>query len=128
MKKDSRFKVKHAFTSLFKWGDLLLLVVLIVAVGLTVWFATRTDGTSAEVYIDGELKYTLSLAEDKTLELADCGMTICVENGKVFVTHSDCPEQLCVHAAPINSAGGMIVCLPNKVVIKIASKEVDAVT
>ena len=126
--KKSSEKNKSALKSLFKWGDIVLLVIVIVAIVLTVVLATGNKALYAEVYIDGKLKYQLNLNEDKTLEILDGKMTLKVENGKVFVFDSDCPEQLCVHSAPIGKEGGMIVCLPNKVVIKTTSKKVDAVT
>jgi len=114
--------------SLFKWGDVFILLVVIVAVVLTIVLATDKKAEYAEVYVDGNLKYTLNLAEDKTIEILDGKMTIKVENGKIFIADSDCPEQLCVHASPIGKDGGMIVCLPNKVIIRTTSKKVDAVT
>lgn len=123
-KKDRRGALK----SLFKWGDILLLIVVIVAVVLTVVLATGHKAEYAEVYVDGNLRYTLNLAENKSVDILDGRMTIRVENGKVFVEHSDCSEQLCVHSSPIGNSGGIIVCLPNKVVIKTVSKKVDAVT
>ena len=121
-------KGKSMLKSMFNWGDALLLVVVIVAVVLTIILATGHKSQYAEVYIDGELKYQLDLNVDTTLEILDGKMTVKVENGKVFVEHSDCDEQLCVHSSPIGKDGGMIVCLPNKVVIKTVSKKVDAIT
>ncbi len=114
--------------SLFKWGDVLLLFVVIVAIVLTAVLATGHKAEYAEVYVDGNLRYTLNLAENKSVDILDGRMTIKVENRKVFVEHSDCSEQLCVHSSPIGNSGGIIVCLPNKVVIKTVSKKVDAVT
>lgn len=55
-------------------------------------------------------------------------MVIAVRDGKAYVARSDCGEQLCVSSAAVSAEGGMIVCLPNRVVIKIAGGEVDAVT
>ena len=121
-------KKRSTLRSLFKWGDVLLLIVLIIAVVLTIVLATGHKSQYAEVYIDGKLKYQLDLNNDTTLEILDGKMTLKVENGKIFVLHSDCDEQLCVHSSPIGKDGGMIVCLPNKVVIKTVSKKVDAVT
>ncbi|MBQ9276366.1 MAG: NusG domain II-containing protein [Clostridia bacterium] len=118
----------NALRSLFKWGDILLLIVVIVAIVLTIVLATGHKAEYAEVYVDGNLKYTLNLAENKSVDILDGRMTIKVENGRVFVEHSDCSEQLCVHSSPIGNSGGIIVCLPNKVVIKTVSKKVDAVT
>lgn len=117
-----------AMKNIFKKGDLILVAVLLVAVALTIWLSVRDVGGEAEVYIDGELKYVLDLSEDTELVILDGKMTIEVENGEIYVKDSDCPEQLCVQSAHISSSGGMIVCLPNKVVIKIASREVDAIS
>lgn len=128
MTDDGKKATRKAFRSLFKWGDLILLAVLIVAVALTVWAALREEGGTAEIYIDGRLAYSLSLDRDAVVELDGVNMTVRVKDGKISVLSSDCPEQLCVHSAPIGSTGGMIVCLPNKVVIKVTGKEVDAIT
>ena len=51
-----------------------------------------------------------------------------VKDGKVYVEHSDCKEQLCVHQTPITKDGGSIVCLPNRVVIRVENREIDAVS
>ena len=126
--KSSNGKGKAMLKSMFKWGDVLLLLIVIVAAVLTIVLATGNKAQYAEVYIDGELKYQLNLNEDTTLDILDGKMTIKVQDGKIFVEHSDCAEQLCVHSSPIGKDGGMIVCLPNKVVIKTSSKKVDAIT
>ena len=117
-----------AVKSLFKWGDIILLLVFIVAIVLTIVLATGQKSLYAEVYIDGKLTYTLNLSENQTLEILGGKMTLKVEDGKIYVLDSDCPEQLCVNSAPIGKDGGMIACLPNKVVIKTTSKRVDAIT
>lgn len=106
-----------------------MLALLVVAVVLSVVAVTGgDDGNFALVYIDGELKYSLPLDRDASVDILDGAMTIVVEDGRVFVSRSDCPEQLCAHGAPLTAAGGMTVCLPNKVIIKIDSGEVDAIS
>ena len=55
-------------------------------------------------------------------------MTLGIEGGKVSVLRSDCEEQLCVHSAAQSVSGGLIVCLPNHVVIEIGEREVDVIT
>ena len=100
----------------------------IAAAALSVWFAFRSDGGEARVFVDGELRYTFSLAADGEYDILDGRMTIGVQGGEVYVVRSDCSEQLCVHSAPQSSEGSMIVCLPNRVVIVIGDREVDAVT
>lgn len=119
---------RQTFKDAFKLGDVLVLVVLLVLVALTIAFALKSSASYAEVYIDGELKYTLDLSSDTTLEILDGKMTLCVEDGKIRVADSDCSQKLCAHSGAISKDGGMIVCLPNKVVIKVSAGEVDAIT
>lgn len=129
MTKNDKSKNSGRFADIFKKGDIIIFVLLVVVIVVAIVFATRPhSATVAEVYIDGRLAYSLDLSKNADIELLDGRMTICVEDGKVFVKDSDCKEQLCAHSAPISGEGGMIVCLPNKVVIKVATEEVDAIS
>ena len=127
-KSDGGSGVKEALRTVFKKGDVILLVLVLVAAALSVWFALRPGGGEARVYVDGELRYTLSLAEDGDYNILDGRMTLRVRDGGVSVVKSDCAEQLCVHSAAQSVSGGLIVCLPNHVVIEVGEREVDAVT
>lgn len=118
----------ESFKGILKKGDLILVAILIVAVALTIWIATKDSGNVAEIYIDGKLSYSLDLDKDTAIDVLDGEMTVVVKNGEIFVYESDCNEQICVHSAPISKEGGIIVCLPNKVVIKVTSREVDAIS
>ncbi len=123
-----RNELKSSFKTIFKKGDLILLAVLLVAVILTIIFAVGGDDEYVQIYVDGVLKYEVSLYSDMKIDLLDGKMTVVIKDGKAWVEHSDCVEQLCVNNSPLTSSGGMIVCLPNKVVVKISGREVDAIT
>ncbi len=41
---------------------------------------------------------------------------------KVSIDESDCPDKLCILKGQIDKTGDVIVCLPNKVVVEIKSK------
>ena len=41
-----------------------------------------------------------------------------IKNGEVKMTEANCPDHLCMKQPAVGSAGGYIVCLPNKVVIQ----------
>ena len=116
------------YKDFFKKGDIAIVLIVVVLVVLTLVFALRSEAGEAEIYVDGELKYRLDLRENKTLDILDGKMSVEVKDGKIFVKDSDCAEQLCVHSSAIGTDGGMIVCLPNKVVIKVVAREVDAIT
>ncbi len=128
MNKTKTSQKKEIFKQLFKKGDIVLLVVVLVLVALTIYFALRSDASEADVYVEGKLVYKLDLNKDCTVDILDGRVCIKIENGKVRVAKSDCVSQLCVHAQSIGKEGGMIVCLPNKVVVKVVAKEVDAIT
>lgn len=120
------------FKDIFKKGDVIVIALLVVAVILTAVFATRTADSFVEIYVDGNLVMQLDLSKDTVVDLNSTShkidMKVEIKAGKVFVTHSDCPDKLCVESAGVSSVGGMIVCLPNKVVIKVTPKEVDAIS
>lgn len=127
-RKNDAGKQNKKYADVFKKGDVVVLLLLIVAVVLTAVFATRQRASVAEIYVDGQLKYRVDLSVDKDMEILDGKMTVQVKDGKISVKDSDCTEQLCVSSKAISTDGGMIVCLPNKVVIKVTAGEVDAIT
>ncbi len=123
---------KELAKDIFKKGDIILVIILILAVILTAVFATQKEDSFVEVYVNGNFVCQLELDEDSTIDLkklkCNVDLILQVKDGKVSVTHSDCPDKLCVSSSAVSSVGGMIVCLPNKVVIKVMPKEVDAIS
>lgn len=122
-------QAKETFRTLFKKGDIIVLILIVVLVAASVVCAVGySGGDTAVVYVDGEKVYSLPLGRDASVELLDGAVTVTVEDGRVRISRSECPEQLCVHSAPIGAEGGAIVCLPMKVTVVVESGEVDAVT
>lgn len=124
----SKTKLGEKYKDIFKIGDIFILLLVLILVVLTIVFSLKDGANTAEIYVDGELCYSLSLSEDTSVQILDGKMTIVVESGQIYVSESDCAEQLCVHASRLGSQGGIIVCLPNRVVIKVETGEVDAIT
>ena len=72
---------------------------------------------SIQIMVDGELYGTYSLAEDQVIQIGDTN--VCeIKDGEVKMTEADCPDHLCMKQPAVGSAGGYIVCLPNRVVIQ----------
>jgi hypothetical protein len=88
-------------------------------------------GAVAEVYVKNELVRTLDLSEDGLVEVEDAGAynLLEVKDGTIRMAEANCPSQTCVHTGAKSAGGSMIVCLPNRVVVKItgAPEEVDSV-
>lgn len=87
-------------------------------------------GNTAVVSVDGEERFRLDLGEDCEITV-DTGRgfnTITVSNGKLAVSHSDCPTQICVRRGYANS-GMPIICLPHRLSIRfLDSGTIDAWT
>ena len=41
-----------------------------------------------------------------------------IKDGEIHMTEANCPDHLCMKQKAVDSTGGTIVCLPNKVVIE----------
>lgn len=112
----------------FKAGDLLILLILLVSIALTLWLVLKPKNASVvEIYKNGELYMQASLYENKKIVVDKNGRNIVeIKDGYVRIIEADCVGQECVHTAPIGKNGGVIVCLPNQLVVKIVG-DIDAV-
>lgn len=115
-------------------NDLLLIAAVLVLAG-AVWlytYLTRTEGGLAVVTIDGEELMRLPLSEDSVTLLGEGEHTnlLVISGGAASVTEASCPDHLCVRQGEARYDGETIVCLPNKLVVRITGgpeNEVDAV-
>lgn len=105
-------------------------VLCAAAVGLFLWFQhTHTMGTTAGIYVDGELYDRIDLDAvavpyEMKIETEDGGYNIVsVAHGKICVSEASCPDQICVHQGWIEDSLIPVTCLPNRMVIKIEEAE-----
>ena len=123
---------KHEHLS-FRKGDFLAiaLVVLIGVITLLCFFPQNepSENNTVQIFRNGQLLKELSLQEDQVVFVeGKYHNTITIQNGRVAVTESNCPGRDCVHSGWSDDAGRVIVCLPNRVEIRIVgSAEVDFV-
>ena len=96
-----------------------------VCVALSLPLLGGEDASFAEIYADGKLVKTVSLAVDQEFTV-DGRNTVTVRDGKIAVTWAECPDQYCVKRG-FRSSGGDIVCLPNRLVITfVGEQDIDA--
>lgn len=113
----------------FQKGDYLAVAVtLLLAAVVFLAFLPRETGDTpmAEIYLEGTLVRRVSL--DTSAEFSVTGdymNTVTVRDGKIAVTESDCPGGDCVHSGWIGTSGRSIVCLPNRMEIRIVSAPGD---
>ena len=113
----------------FQRGDILaiaLVLVLALAVALAFLPGREEAGGMVEIYQDGNLIRSYSLDEEVTMEVpGDYSNVISISGGRAAITQSTCPGEDCVHSGWISSAGRSIVCLPNRVEIRIVGAQAD---
>ena len=123
----------HSMRLRFQKGDwLAVAVTLLLAAAVFVAFLPRETGDTpmAEIYLDGALIRQVSLDTPGEFTVTgDYTNTVTIRNGKIGVSASDCPGGDCVHSGWIGSSGRSIVCLPNRMEIRViaVSGEVDFV-
>lgn len=108
---------------IIKKNDIILILILLCLAGI-LYIAidkTKKDGRMVQITIDGSLVKELSLSEDTTYKISDekGEKVIVVDGDTVYITYSNCPNQICVNHAPISKSKETIICLPHKLIVEI---------
>ena len=99
---------------------ILISCLLTICIALSFWLLQPAEGMlSAEIWSDGKMLCTLDLRIDQKMTVTGTrgSNEVTVENGKIAVTHADCPDHYCMQRGWC-SGGVQIVCLPNRLVIR----------
>ncbi|ADL07501.1 NusG domain II-containing protein [Thermosediminibacter oceani] len=113
-------------------GDKILIAsVLVFAVAIFTGFQIYGFGggrTYAVIEVDGRQYQKISLGSDgPKLQLKVPGvlgeLIIEVDRDRVRVVSADCPDKDCIRQGWASRPGQMLVCLPNRVVVKIESEK-----
>lgn len=114
-----------------KKRDLLITAILLLF-AILLWFGIRLasprQAASIRITVDGNEFGIFSLTKDRTIPIGDTN--VCeIQDGKAHMLSASCPDQICVHQGYINEKGGMITCLPNRVVIQaVGTDTLDGVS
>lgn len=106
-------------------GILSLIILLSVAAILFIVNYQSSGEQIATIKLDGEVVKSIDLSTITdpvtfTIENGRGGTnTIQAENGKIAITHANCPDQLCVERGFITNSLLPTVCLPNGLVVQI---------
>ena len=106
-------------------ADLLLLAAaLVFGAVLAAVLLLRSPGGTVQVRVAGAVTagYPLDVDASYTITGANGGTNLLViEDGAARIEEASCPDGVCVHTGRIRRNGQSIVCLPNQVVVEIAS-------
>lgn len=109
-------------------GDaVIIFLVILLAIFSGVLFLMKTGnarGTTVCVYQNGIKMQELPLRENTEVLIQNSYTNkLAVKDGKTAIVESDCPGMDCVHSGWISGKGRSLVCLPNRVEIRIEGEE-----
>lgn len=110
-------------------NDIILITILLASAVLFLvcyYLLFHKEGAFIQITIDGEMYKTLPLNEDTTITINgfnNGSNTLQIKDGYASVIDADCPDKLCQKQKKIHYKGESIVCLPNKVIISVISRE-----
>lgn len=124
--------MKKIVKSFFRKGDLIIyfLVILITILPFLLpelTIKSKPDNldlnkTYVEIDYNGN-KYSYSLLENQEIILKNGLIIVEIKDKKVRVKQSDCPDKICVKRGWIEKPGQFIICMPNKLIVKIVGNE-----
>lgn len=113
---------KHLWDGLLIGGCLVLAAVLFLVFSLG-----REAGDGVIVRVDGEEAARYGLYDNGTYPLNGGTNTLVIENGEAWLSHANCPDELCVKQGRIRSDGQVITCLPNRLTVTVYGGQDDGV-
>nr|WP_315103506.1 NusG domain II-containing protein [uncultured Catonella sp.] len=111
-------------------GIILLSVASILFVIDLTNASSDTVNKNVVVSVDGKKIAEYPLKKDATYKLSGSHLgtnTLVIKSGKAYISEANCPDKQCMKQGKIERAGEMLVCLPNRVVIKIVDDEKEPV-
>jgi hypothetical protein len=127
--------IRFSLFKLLRGTDIVLIGVLSLALLLSIvlLWQTGSPGGIVLVEVEGKTIEKMDLAESRVVRVEGAHGPLMVETktGMVAVTESDCPQHICLRTGWRSQAGEIIVCVPNKTVVRILgerSHDVRAIT
>ena len=105
---------------------LIFVVSLIIAGAFGVnYFVNTKNVDSIEIYMDNKLYKTYDINDKEEIKIKSKeGYNIVKIHDKgVEIIEASCPDKICIHQGFITKSSESIVCLPNKVHIKITTED-----
>ena len=110
----------------FRIGDFVAIcsvLILAIVIFIGYFLGNRTsENVKVQIFQDGELLVEFPLDSSEEIVYIVEGEyqnKIVIRDGEVFIDYANCPGTDCVHSGNISKPGRSLVCLPNKVEVRI---------
>lgn len=106
-------------------------LAIISIVAIFIMSVKESPGKTAKIFSDNKLVRTVSLENNDEFKIENENSKgyniIRVKDGKISVIESDCKNQICVNHGEIDNNLLPIVCVPNRLVIRVESDEESSI-
>ncbi len=101
----------------------IIIILLCISIPICLSVVGKNDKKQVIVSYNGDVVKIMSPDEDDAFGIE--GVQIEIKNGTAFVAHSDCPDGLCMKMKKAKNVGDSIICVPNKVSVRIVGDGED---
>ena len=119
------------FKDFFRKSDIILMISIVIIGLISAFYLSlgKTKGNEVEIKVDNHIYGTYSLNVNRTVVVKgnNSKNIVKIEDGSVKMSSASCKNQICVHHSPISLAGENIICLPNRVIVRIKGSSNDGV-
>lgn len=108
----------------------IILIIIIILISCFILIFNKKEGNQALVYYENDLILKINLNQDNEYDVNgyNGNIHIVVKDNKIKVEEENSPRHICSKQGFISSSNETIVCLPNKIVIKIVKEsDIDTV-
>lgn len=117
-------------------ADIVLLAATLVVAAALFFLMPRwvlSSGNEIEILAHDTVVGRYPLNVDRTIPVAGpLGTTVVeIKDGRARIVSSPCPNKVCVHMGEFGTEGGVLVCVPNEVVVRVGKEQpngLDAVS
>lgn len=106
---------------------LIVVVIFIALIVFLIVHLTKKEGNTIEVYYEDDLILTadININKEYKVEGALGEVIIEVKDKKVRVKKENSPKNICSKEGYISDSSRVLICLPNKITVKIVDKKND---
>lgn len=101
----------------------LIIILLCITVPIIIVVSSADTAKTAVISYDGKAEKVISLSENEIYNIH--GVEITVGGGKAYVSNTNCPDRLCMKMKNAENVGDSIICVPNKVSVRITGNAVN---
>ncbi len=96
-------------------------VILLIFTLFILFWGKQNRGSQVLIQVDGVEYGRYDLRTEQVIEIGESNR-LKIKGGEAFMTHADCPDQLCVKMDPVSQIHELIVCMPNKVIVEVVAE------